>query len=340
MVGSLCQSHEVWNITTDYALSIEEPGDFEPARKGSFMKAKDLPDRLLMSSPPSAYFPKHNFNPISTSKGTHRGHTQPFASPLTFKSVNSTRDGLQQRIRPRNLQQSVTNDARQGAYQEPNSDSDLTWTMDFEHRKEEATRHLYDKIKNERSAKIPNSLFPKPRSSPHKDLYNAAVTKIDTDQYGSHSNSSGRVKVDFKTLLPDNDPRAYPMRRKSSMALQIGKTGSPLVNLRVKSTRLPLETVWHDPKLHQLLQISAANIATIRKFTLFLSNSEEYVRHGHRSPGLVADAKDTALIIKKVMRTVETWSEKPENCDENWQNIQIALKELGNLRNVELPQMI
>jgi hypothetical protein len=105
---------------------------------------------------------------------------------------------------------------------EPNPD--LAWAMDFEQRKEDATRRRREELlATQMEAKFSSSSAPL-RSSPHKNRYNSAVASLEVDQPSSEP--SEQPKEPFKTTLPDEDPRAYLMRRQKSLIAKKGGRGN------------------------------------------------------------------------------------------------------------------
>src|SRR5204862_388518 len=108
-------------------------------------------------------------------------------------------------------------------------DSDLAWAMDFEQRKEEATRQRREEMKAARlEAKVQQEeedarLYGRKAAvdnSPHKNRYHAAIATLEAENETVRNNVSAREP--FKTSLPDGDSRAYLMKRQRSTSPGLG----------------------------------------------------------------------------------------------------------------------
>jgi len=292
-------------------------------------------NKLPKSVHPPAYTLLPNLN--KTMEPSTKKANGILVSPFRLEAKSNGHPHLQQpNIRDASLQ-SLSDFTRQEPHQDSNSNSgsELHWAMDFEQRKEEATRRRREEIRKERYVDGNANSISRARSSPHKNRYNAAIARLDTEIPYSTSKSSTIVKEALNVSMPDDDPRAYLIRRKKSMALQVMKPGDPPLKIRTKSSRLPLETVSHNQHLHQQVQVSAANIHIVRKLALGLSASEDYIRHGQQFSGLIVEAKCADHVMKKTINTVDSWIESQGIHIKEGKNVEYIIRPFENLRNIE-----
>jgi DNA mismatch repair protein MutL len=191
---------------------------------------------------------------------------------------------------------------------------DLAWAMDFEQRKEDATRRL--RREEIRAAEVeddsPTSSRPV-RSSPHKNRYNAAIASLQAGQLQINAgNVSGQAKVPLKTSLPDGDPRAYLMKRQKSFATQKKVPGGPPAMIRAKSTRLPLETIPQEQRLYDLIYNVSTDMEKLKRAMEVLVKEDSYVRRGGQIAGLNMKAEERPLLTSKLRDTVNQWIESGE----------------------------
>jgi len=190
---------------------------------------------------------------------------------------------------------------------EPNPD--LAWAMDFEQRKEDATRRRREELHfTQMEAKFSSSSAP-PRSSPHKNRYNAAIASLEADQ--SRSESSEQPKKPFKTTLPDGDPRAYLMRRQKSLAAKGGQGGQRLMS-RAKSTRLPLEKTPEEQHLQSLVFNLQTDLGKLQSTMEVLAQNDAYVDRGNQNAGLVMKRNEIPGMARKVKEVVGLWMKTDE----------------------------
>jgi DNA mismatch repair protein MutL len=160
--------------------------------------------------------------------------------------------------------------------------------LDFERRKEEATRRLRKQLCSSDSQVNPGiPLLPDsstPRSSPHSSRYSAAIAALDT----SRSSPKSVEKRPFESLLADGDPRAYLMRRQKSVTESSGIAEIASNVKRVKTMLLPLETTTEHAKLRALVQVVAINVSSLGKALAVLANYDQYSISGIYSQGFSA----------------------------------------------------
>jgi len=146
-----------------------------------------------------------------------------------------------------------------------------------------------------------------PKTSPHKNRYNAAIVSLESGNKSSVNKTPANRP--FKTSLPDGDPRAYLMRRQKSMFLQPGEPGEPPRPMRVKSTKLPLERIPDKEKIHDLVFTIASNFDRVRRMSLGLAKDDTYVSCGNETAGLVMAAADTPEVVRRIQGVAVKWAE-------------------------------
>jgi DNA mismatch repair protein MutL len=268
------------------------------SRRNDFISARQLPDDPSMLPGPAQP------TPFKRLKGT-KGVNNPFTPPTRTGEGAPVQDGLRQtKLGLGKRLRTVSNP------QELPSDSDLAWAMDFEQRKEDATRHRREEMKAARSeararqAEEETRLYgPKAavENSPHKNRYNSAITALEAENETSRNIVPARQP--FKTTLPDGDSRAYLMKKQRSMSLGLG----PRKMSRAKSMRLPLERIPENDKLHSLLISLSADMTKLRAITANLKQADLYIQRGVVGSGLVFNDAEKENINSKVQAIVEKW---------------------------------
>jgi DNA mismatch repair protein MutL len=291
-------SLNICSLPFDYGTDLPfSGGEQTPQTRGKtdHVTARKAAQNFLMSPPPSTRISK----PTAKSRALNR----PFVPPLKY-SGNKERDSLRQTKLSNNCEPPIPqNNNHQNVPQNP----DLTWAMDFEQRKEGATSRRRNELQASREAE--NCLNPAnaPRSSPHKNRYNAAIASLEIGNLESHDNISNQLKERFKTSLPDDDPRAYLMRRQKSMARQQPKLGEPPKLIRAKSMRLPMERILLDTQVHNLILLIPTEIKTLKESLAKLARDDQYVNRGIHIAGLEMDPDDTVKFAKRLQCVVERW---------------------------------
>ncbi|KAH7417192.1 hypothetical protein BKA64DRAFT_657234 [Cadophora sp. MPI-SDFR-AT-0126] len=210
---------------------------------------------------------------------------------------------------------------------DPDQNGELAWAMDFEIRKEHASRQRRKEllaVRAEAEADMSASLIrrrrPQPhdesleldptheiiRSSPHKNRYNAAIANLEAGRQSSHGDDSARPTL--KTSLPDGDPRAYLMKRQKSMQPIV--PGGPTRAMRAKSSRLPLERIPEAEMLHSLVLKYPVDSGEVH--TAFEKSKvyDAYVNKGSQTVGLSMKSPDAKLVLARLQAVVEKWMEK------------------------------
>lgn len=223
-----------------------------------------------------------------------RGHNRPFISALEMVQNGAALYKPMQTELPEVSLQSRTRTEVDHTVEQIDTSSDLAWAMEFEERKEAATRQRRDEL---RSTRLPNdeSFSPEThRLSPHKNRYNAAIASLET----------GQQKESFKTSLPDDDPRAYLMWRQKSMASRPVKSGDLPKLMRTKSSKLPMERIPRDAELYHLLQALPVDMPSLRRVTSSLLVDDTYISRGTQDEGL---SEDIFGITRRLQEIVKNW---------------------------------
>jgi DNA mismatch repair protein MutL len=273
-------------------------------RRNDFVSARDVSDTALLS-PPTTLGPKKP-----------RGVNRPFLSPMRNMENDVSHDGLLQTKLVTNYGESRGHKRIHRELTEQPSSSDLDWSMDFEHRKEFATRRRRDELRAATLEVDSSDTGEVVRtSSPHKNRYNAAVATLEAG-HASWSKIQA-AKEPFKTSLPDGDPRAYLMRRQKSIIGQNAKLGEALKMTRPKSNRLPLENISEHEKTYNLTLGLAADMGNLRRITRQLMKSDMYVKKGNNALGLRIGGLETTGVASGVQAAVTKWMEREgeENCE-------------------------
>ncbi|KAF7958471.1 hypothetical protein EAE96_002015 [Botrytis aclada] len=197
--------------------------------------------------------------------------------------------------------------------------TELEWAMDFEHRKETATRRRRDELQAMREAfqQPPATSQASSRPSPHKNRYNSALASLEMSQESLREDSSSANSEGVYATLPDSDPRGYLMKRQKSFSVLSSVTGGPRKLKRAQTLRLPLESIPADLQIHRLLQTAQSDIDGISKLVMETSKQDTYVRRGTQARGLEMTTTDRDDVGKKLYQVVEAWmkSDRGEKCD-------------------------
>ncbi|KAI1096070.1 hypothetical protein F5B19DRAFT_217625 [Rostrohypoxylon terebratum] len=138
------------------------------------------------------------------------------------------------------------------------------------------------------------------RSHPKASIPGGSYTQLSTDllQEGGCS----KTKEPIRTTLPNDDPRAYLLRRQKSMAEQ-ERSAIPKKCRRMKSSLLPLENVPSENQMHATMLIELLNLHTLRIFVQGAMAYDKYVEKGFVKNGLEMDL-DTGYQIEERLKTL------------------------------------
>jgi DNA mismatch repair protein MutL len=185
--------------------------------------------------------------------------------------------------------------------------SEVHEALDFERRKEAATRKLRKQLlRSQSGAEVPST--PEndmAKSSPHKNQCHATVAALEINQTQS---TSGRMKDKMlnETCLPD-DPKSYLMGRQKSIAAYSEKPSVGRKLRRTKTMLFPLETISDRTELHGLCQVVSSNIDYVRKALLTLASHDQYATSGNQARGLVMSTADIQAVEMKLKNLVKSW---------------------------------
>ena len=186
--------------------------------------------------------------------------------------------------------------------------SEVYEALDFERRKEVATRKLREELRQyQSSAEIPSAHEnDKTRSSSHKNRYHAAIAALESNPIYS---SSERMNDEMpaETCLSDDDPRAHLMRRQKSIAACSERPSVTHKLKRAKTMLLPLETIPNRAELHDLCQVVSTNIALVRKAFLTLEGHDQYIKSGNQARGLVMSTTDIQAVEMQLVTLLKSW---------------------------------
>lgn len=272
---------------SDLFITDSEQTHHSPRING-FVTARSIVQDSLISPPPT-----------QLSKPSSRARVlKPLIPP-----VRNTLD----RVRPDVLRQTKLlpvcepSTASIDSQQEVSGNPDLVWAMDFEKRKEEATRRRREEVRDLREAGSEPTTSKSPRSSPHKNRYNAAAASLEVSQPTSSSSTQEQHEKPFQTSLSEDDPRAYFMRRRRSVNYELNALGGPPTLMRTRSTRLPLETVAREAQLQQLIQSLSVDSDALHQTTLILAKYNVSI---DKFAGLAIEPEDISVLTEKLQAMV------------------------------------
>lgn len=279
------------NAESDLFVSDSEQPR-QSIRTNGFVTARSIAQNYLIS-PPTTQLSKHS--------SRIKGPSMPFVSPFGSAKTGTEQDSLHQT----ELSSSYQPSRRRIDNQQNGSDnSDLAWAMDFEQRKEEATRRRREEVRDSRVPRDDLVTAKGTRSTPHENRYKAATSNLYMDQPLGQRDSSEQAEKPFQTSLPDGDPRAYLMRRQMSLASKTTRPGDPPRVVRTKSTRLPLETIPHDAQLQRLVQPLSTEANSLQRVISILG------KHGafpSNTTGLVFGSEEIPEITERLKAVIEAW---------------------------------
>ena len=281
--------------------------------RNEFISARNVQDAALLT-PPASLGPKKS-----------RGLNRPFVPPMRRNTENSSSDfdGLRQTKLNADYGASRGHNCSQDDHQ---ANPDLEWSMNFEHRKELASRRRRDELRAATSEVDKSDTLEVARPSPHKNRYNAAIATLEAGY--PRPNTIETMEEPFKTSLSDGDPRAYLMRRQKSVMAQKAKPGEVPKLSRAKSSRLPLENIPENEKTHNLVLKLSSDPYSLRMVTNELMKNDMYAQNGSEFRGLRNGVLKTTEVASKVQATVTKWieTEGKENCE-----VKYIFKKVGAL---------
>ncbi|KAF8866575.1 hypothetical protein BDZ45DRAFT_610676 [Acephala macrosclerotiorum] len=257
-------------------------------RRNDFVSARQVPDGSMIPLGPARANSSKKWTIVN----------KPFIPPMRGNQGQVPQDGFRQtKLNVENrLSRTVSN-----PQELPAEEIDLQWAMDFEQRKENATRQRREQLRIARTEEKFYQVQEEIKSSPHKNRYNAAIATLEAGH--EMSRSTVPMKEPFKTTLPDGDPRVYLMEKQRSMSV---RPGEPSKLSRAKSMRLPLERIPENMKLHSLLLPLTADMTLLRKMNASLKRTDMYLQRGVLGAALPPDGpEEEEEITKKVQAVFE-----------------------------------
>ena len=265
----------------------------------AFMTARQLNTTSLLTPPATQ---------ISKGPKKLRGPNRPFVSPMRPPEPRQAADRLQQT--KLSLELRPTEDPNAYVPHRPSQENaELAWAMEFEERKEAATRHRRAELRASRKENANQASEGAMHTSPHQARYEAAIANLESPQSVFHDVDESQPKVAEKaqTALPDGDPRAYLMRRQKSMLAHSGNTGAPPRLKRTRTTMLPLEKIPIVSQVHHLLQNCPVDVASIKASMKLLADLDLYVGRGSKAAELALSPTETSGIEKRLQEVVTAW---------------------------------
>jgi len=263
-------------------------------RRNDFVSARNIPQHAFISPPATTQRPRATKKVSNVNK--------PFAPPRMTAGNIVVSDGLRQSTM--DIFQAQCGNL--GDRQQMQPDNELEWAMDYENRKENATRHHREVRRKMRADALQKGVNDIPRSSPHQNRYNSAVKALEV---GKLSENNISIIEPLETTLKDGDPRAYLMKQQRLMA---ASNGDSLKLSRVKSMKLPLERIPYDYQTHNLLRKITINNGHITKIMNDTAKYDIYVNGGSHSAGLSIDPSTSAALISKIQGVIEKWMDTEE----------------------------
>ncbi|TQS37673.1 hypothetical protein Golomagni_01845 [Golovinomyces magnicellulatus] len=204
--------------------------------------------------------------------------------------INNNREGTQGKLHQtlltrRNCEKNQNNEIN----------SELEWNMDYEYRKEEATKKFRNELGTAHSI----------RSSPHTNRYKAAALALDVNSCLDQPVAKKLITYPkVSTTLSDDDPRGYYIRRQKSLLAQAGKTDGPKIS-RAKSLRLPLEHIPANQELHHKLIKIPLGMEQVKRLNRLFMRSDEFIQRGNQAISLAhilknPDGKEKKDLIRLV----------------------------------------
>lgn len=290
------------NTATEHEIAetlfVENEGEtFQGRRANDFISALHMTANPLLSPPTTQGFKRSKSN----------GVNKPFVAPRPVTEITSPLANLRQPTLPADLQ---TRSLRclEGQVPHENTNPELEWAMDFEQRKEDASRQYREQIRTARREAAREIPEHRNKTSPHKNRYNAAITVLEADSLAHQIDTP--AKTPFNTTLPKGDPRAYLMKQQKLANMRGG-----LLNLsRAKSMKLPLEVIPSDVKTHTLMFELPTNQTNPGVLAAAIDQYDSYVEKGIHTSGLSLEPSELPALIIRIQEAVGKWLAENEEC--------------------------
>lgn len=276
----------------DEAFEVQTP---QARQRNDFVSARHLSENAFISPPATT---------IQRPRGTKKASNvnKPFVTPRISAGLTTVSDGFRQTT----INGYQAHIGTEGPRSQMEPGEELEWAMDYEQRKEDATRHHREERRKRRADALLRDPDEVPRSSPHQNRYNSAVKALEAEK-ASHENVP--IIEPLKTTLKDGDPRVYLMKQQRLMAVS---NGGPLKLSRAKSMKLPLERIPDNHQTHNLLVSLSTSSERIKNIMNDTTKDDLYVNRGSHPAGLSIDSSASAALISKIQAVVEKWMDMEE----------------------------
>ncbi|KAH6671441.1 putative PMS1 protein like protein [Halenospora varia] len=294
-----------------------EDGDqtFRDRRRNDFISARHMTANSLLSPPATQRSKRSRPNGVNRPFVAPRPITES-ASPLINLRQSTLSDGFQ--TGPlRSLEREVPQE---------NTDSELEWAMEFEQRKEDASRQRREQIRMARKEAARQIAEHSNRTSPHKNRYNAAIAALEADSLAQQNVAP--AKAPFSTTLLEGDPRAYLMKQQRLADIRSG----PLKLTRAKSMKLPLERTPDDIKTHALMLTLSTDMTNLGELEAAITRNDPYVEKGIHTSGLSLEPSAIPALTTRIKEVVGKWlaqDEERKTCEVEYRFENISTGVLG-----------
>lgn len=279
---------------TDF--EVADVNDARNMRVDGFVTARDLVERGLPSPPP-------------TQISERSRHEYNMGRDLTSSSNAVRRPATDQLHQTKLLINGSVSTAQHGTIETPRPEnSELSWAMDFERRKEAATRARRAHLKTsstETDLEHQNHEAPSSQRSPHKARYAAAVTRLRNAVVDHGAHDADQELRETGSTLAYADPRSYLLRRQNSLA-NTASLGARVK--RVQTNLLPLETVPATCCLHDLVTTVHTSMIDIEKCVCIAADMHPSTTYDPWTARTSDDwLQDYAAIRLQLPLTVNAW---------------------------------
>ncbi|RFU32029.1 hypothetical protein B7463_g4287, partial [Scytalidium lignicola] len=270
-----------------------------PNGPNSFVSARDIVDKGSLSPPCTQ---KRKFNsPITTLK-------KPLFIPIVRPFIgNAVHEKIQLGL-PTSYRTSTIDD-REDTLSRQKLNPDLDWAMDFEQRKEHATRHRRQQLRSARD-KPETEPIDFPQTPTMKTI--ALPISPRTEKCMTFSNDDlATEKERLQTLMADRDPRSYWMRRRdlANDGLLNTRGAKPM---QLHTLLLPLETTPKSKQIYNLYRRISISTSDIHHVMTILNTDDVYVRGQTYEVGLAFSGSDSKAVKARLQMLGDAWVDSKE----------------------------
>lgn len=188
------------------------------------------------------------------------------------------------------------------------SNSDLTWAMAFEDRKESATRCRREQLRSAREIiGGVDSVSSSRASSMEKSASPIPLRPVD------HANGYSSLKTPahenlHNVTMMSQDPRAYWIRSRY-LGVEKSPISKGLGGKQINVSLLPLEKIPTRDRLHNLHKKIRANARTIHRAMVNLAADDSYLQGQAQITGLTLVELDAETLATRLRILGNTWAE-------------------------------